>query len=221
MDVGDKEHSGDEEAKTIDLDSSSPGSPVATGFDFSSLFAGANFGNQHDSNRDEIREQILESLQRAAGLNGHLDALQSDKTNGAHREQEPSHLEMETLAKQEYRLDSALGQSMYQGDLEFVMLPQRDELRFANQLELLGDFLMALKEIPGASVLETGGSENGGNYIIVHFANAVCLDDVLKNGMKWEEVKSENGPTMPRALRETRLGNGLGVLQRKQIRITL
>ncbi|MDA0989063.1 MAG: hypothetical protein O2783_08115 [Chloroflexi bacterium] len=129
---------------------------------------------------------------------------------------------METLAKQSYGLDSALGRSMYKGYLEFVMLPQSDELRFANQLELLGDFLIAIKEIPGASVLETGGSENGGNYIVVHFANAVCLDDVLKNVSKWEEVKAENGFTMPRVLRgRPRLGNGLGVLQRTRIRITL
>ena len=218
-DIEEEERS--EGTKKAEPEGSSGEVPALTRPNQPNSFDSAKVETDNDLPRDKILEQILESVQQAIGLNGQIDALRPDSVANMYREHRPSDLESKTIARNEHEPLSEFGKSMYKGDLEFLVFPRSDELELANQLDLLSEFLVALKKVPGASVLETGGSEKEGNYIIVHLENPVSLDDLMNDGMKWEEEKWDNGSNGAEVRRGRPMSNNdLEVLQRKRIRLT-
>ena len=130
--------------------------------------------------------------------------------------------EQETLAVSEIRdaLDSS--GDLFEGDLEFVMNPQKEQGDAKNHLAQLSALYMTVKNVPGASVLGTGGSEAEGNSISVHFESPIRLAEVLKDVTTWEEDSRERGATRSRSLLgKLKSGRDMENSQRKRILVTL
>ena len=76
----------------------------------------------YNLDRDVVREKILESLQQAIELNGHGEGMTADEFAAVEEEQVSSHLDSEPAP-----LASGIDGDFFEGDLEFVMPPQRNE----------------------------------------------------------------------------------------------
>jgi len=172
--------------------------------------------------RDEVREKILESLEQVTGLNGHGEDLTANREATIEEEQMPPDPNPDNVATNGNGNGSKTNLDLYQGDLEFIMPPQRGGHEAMNHLARLSALYMAVKKIPGASVLGTGGSEAEGNSIAMHFENPVCLAEVLKDFTMWEEEEQGNGANRSRSMMERlRSGKGSEESQRKRIVVTL
>ena len=197
----------DEPSKNTELEEASGIWPTTTGPDRLNSISSPKVEDSYDLRMDEIREHILESLQQTMGVDGQRDTSRPDTDS-----------KLEMVAKKEY---GPLGQAMYQGDLEFVMPPAVNERALANQMDLLSDLLMALNKVPGASVLEKGGSEKGGTYLVVRAERPICLDELLNNEMRWEEEEqndeSDRAQVFPWGPRS---GDGHRVVQRRRLVLT-
>ena len=217
------------EAKVSEDEEALPGLPESERHELSTPLDGAKEKEQEEDytslGRDEVREKILESLQQTIELNGHGDALATNGGATMGDEQMFPGPESEIIATNgngENGDGPKTNSDLYEGDLEFVMPPQRDGRESSNHLALLSALYMTVKSVPGASVLGTGGSEEEGNSLSVHFENPVYLDEVLKDVKMWEEGRQGNGVTRSRSLLgRLKSGKGPEGPQRKRILVTL
>jgi hypothetical protein len=182
--------------------------------------------------RDEVREKILESLQQAIELNSHLeeptangvatmDEEQVYSNPGADPDPNPDR-EQETLAVVETSNGLDSSGDLFEGDMEFVMNPKKEQGDTKNHLAQLSALYMTVKNVPGASVLGTGGSEAEGNSISVHFESPISLAEVLKDVTTWEEDSRDSGATRSRSLLgKLKSGRGMENSQQKRILVTL
>jgi transcription termination factor NusB len=204
-----------------------PALPGPTPYELSNSLGGTKEEDGYSSlGRDDVREEILKSLHQVIGSNGHGEALAAK--GEATIDEQPAYGGSpnpgpETVVAMNVNGDvSKTGSDIYEGDLEFVMPPQRDGHEATNHLALLSALYMRVKKIPGASLLGTGGSEAEGNSIAVHFESPVRLAEVLKDVTMWEEERQGNGATRSGSLLgRLKSGKNLGDSQRKRILVTL
>ena len=217
------------EGKAFEGEEAHPGLSESAWHELSSPLDGAKEKEQEEDydslGRDDVREKILESLQQVIELNGHGETFAENGTATMDEEKMSPDPVPEIMARNGNGANGdgpKATSDLFEGDLEFVMPPQKDGDEPPSHLALLSALYIAVKSVPGASVLGTGGSEAEGNSISVHFESPVCLDEVLKDVKMWEEERQDNGATRSRSLLgRLKSGKGPEDSQRKRILVTL
>ena len=218
------EASMEQETSSEKSESTRPGLPLNETSDFLDDAEGAE--DYSNMNRDEVREKILESLQQAIELNSHLEEPTSNGVATMDEEQVYSNPnpDPEQKPRAVVEIVNALDTSgdLFEGDMEFVMNPRKEQGNAKNHLARLSALYMTVKNLPGASVLGTGGSEAEGNSISVHFESPICLSEVLKDVTMWEEDSRDSGATRSRSLLgKLKSSREMDNSQRKRILVTL
>ncbi|MBI2856199.1 MAG: hypothetical protein HYX93_05065 [Chloroflexi bacterium] len=154
-----------------------PAEPLPGG---SSMRPGENGAKQNDEddwNRDDLREMILESLKQATPMPHDDEPEEKPGPSEPAEDHAPNGLDDESHRQ---------GVKLCEGYVELVVPPEKDHQEASTYLAKLSELFMRVKQIPGASILATGGSEAEGNTIAVYFQNPVSLSQMLTGISIWE-----------------------------------